>query len=156
MADYNTRQDSLDKKAAALHAEYNTLLEEIQKSGKHYSDFRRLKQTIFALGKIAKRNGIQPEKAAKSTTPPKDLFLRSQTPDSRSVASPSAPPPDLFSRGKKRESQPTTVSNTPPPDLFNRKGRVSDPQAPIPSPKAKAKADPKRKVLATSQEKEVD
>ncbi len=156
MADYNTRQDSLDKKAAALHAEYNTLLEEIQKSGKHYSDFRRLKQTVFALGKIAKRNGIQPEKAAKSTTPPKELFLRGQTPAGRSVASPSAPP-DLFNRGKKRDPQPkTTVSNTPPPDLFNRKGRVSDPHPTIPSPKAKAKADPKRKVLATSEEKEVD
>src|SRR5690606_1420810 len=134
MADFQTRQTGLDHKAAALLAEYRTLLDEIAKSGKHYSEFRRLKETVFALEKIARRNGVQPAKEKPAAgAPNNEQFIRKAAPQSRSAASATAnTPPDLFNRTANREKRNTgePIQNPTPPDIFNRKGRVSEAHPP--------------------------
>lgn len=163
MADFQARQDALDKKAAALFAEYKTLLDEIAASGKHYANFRRLKETVFGLEKVNRRNGVRPEKTERNNTPNNAQFVRSATnpPAFRSTATP--PPvhtvPDLFNKAANREKkrEQTEVNNpAPPPDLFSRKAKTSEPPPPIPSKKKRGEPDPKRKVLASSEEKDAE
>lgn len=156
MADFKARQDALDQKAATLLADYKTLLDDIQASKEHYKEFRRLKETVFALDKLSKRNGLFPAKKERSATAPTGLFTRkSAAPAERSATAPAKTPPNLFDRAANmaKKTEAPAVENPAPPNLFTRK-KVSPPHDPIPAKKSKPAKDPKRKVLATSEEKE--
>lgn len=159
MADFKARHDALDQKAASVLEEYKTLMGDIQKAGTHYSEFRRLKETVFALEKVGKRNGIRPEKAPRipATGRRPDMFTRKNAPEAKEVAAPKEHK-NLFDRAanlaKRQEAE--QAGNPTPPDLFNRKGRVSEPHPPLPEKKAKKPRDPKRLLLASSEEKDND
>ena len=159
MADFKTRQDALDQKAASVLEEYKTLMGDIQKTGTHYGEFRRLKETVFALEKVGRRNGIRPEKAPRIQAPGQraDLFVRKNAPAPKEVAEPKEhrnPFDRAANLAKRQEAE--QAANPTPPDLFNRKGRVSEPHPPLPKKKAKKQRDPKRLVLASSEEKDND
>lgn len=154
MSTFKTRHDALDQKAASLYAEYRTLLDEIARSGKHHEGFRRLKQAMFHLEKVVRRNGNLPKTERRTSEPRTDLFVRKPAQQVERNAAPAKTPPDLFNRNSPPvASRDGEIRNSTPPDLFNRKGRVSDPHPPIPAKKEKQAKDPKRKVVADSEEK---
>jgi len=155
MSTFKTRHDALDQKAASLLAEYQTLQSEIAASGKHHEGFRRLKQTTFHLEKVARRNGTFKARGRKQSEPRTDLFVRKPADQQVRDAVPPKTPPDLFNKQTPGvASRDTEVRNSTPPDLFSRKGRVSEPHPPLPDKKEKAAKDPKRKVVASSADKD--
>ena len=147
--DYTTKKNALDDRAALLLKEYTDLVSEIEKSGKHFQGFRALKETRFALEKICRNNGAKLTRKQRTAPPPSDLFLPRQ--DDGQVRKASAPPPtDLFVMKTHRV---VGAVNTTAPNLFQNPTPPPPPQ-PIQPKREKAKADGKRKVLATSEEVE--
>lgn len=144
--DYTTKKNALDERAALLLQEYTDLVSEIEKSGKHFQGFRALKETRFALEKICRNNGAKLTRKQRSAPPPPDLFLPRQGETARKASAP--PPTDLFVMKTHRVAG---AVNTTAPNLFQNP-TPPPPPPPIKKKGEQAKADGKRKVLATSEE----
>lgn len=147
--DYSTRKAALDQKAAAILEEYRELVSEIEQSGKHFTGFRKLKETRFALEKIARINGAKMTRKQLKAASPADLFEH-QGGQQRTTRKASTPPTDLFVLKQKAVAIEYTT-NVAPPNLFANP-TPPPPSVPVPPKREKAKADSKRKVLATSEE----
>lgn len=137
-----------------MFAEYRKLQDEIAQSGKHHEGFRRLKKTMFHLEKVARQNGTIPRVERHTSAPRTDLFVRKPAQEVARVAETAPAAPDLFNKYTPPVvSLDTEIRNAKPPDLFKRKGNIVDPTKPIPDKKSATPKDPKRKVMADSEQK---
>lgn len=153
MADFQAQHEALDQRMAALLQDYKALMDQIQTSREFYSGFKRLKMSVFGLERASKRNGPVQTPARRTPSKP-DLFVKKSASPAPERAAGQAPRTDLFVR--KIAKPPVVSSTTAPaetPELFKRKGPDTH-LPPIPKKKPAPKADPKRKVLASSEEKE--
>jgi hypothetical protein len=139
---------SLDEAAAELHAQVAGLVRKIQESGKFYPNFRRLKNTLFMLERLGRRNRLPKPEREKREGKKGETFKR------LTVEATSLPAPrvkrDIFKRPNRPEQPDAEPAPKKPVKNIFARPKFSGTQGRVQSTPAPPEDHP-RKILATSE-----